>query len=137
MEDFTVCIALACVTARRMRALPSENDQIAYISSVRSVRNSGSRRTLFNHFVRAGEQCRRHVEAQRLRGAEINYQIKFRRLLNRDVGRLRAVQNFIYLFGGMSEKVWPIRPVGHQSARIGIFPAAIDSWQASGSCQDI
>jgi hypothetical protein len=44
---------------------------------------------LFDHLVGAGEQRRRHREAQRPRRNQVHNQIEFRRLLDRDVARLR------------------------------------------------
>src|SRR5260221_14663935 len=53
-----------------------------------SVMNS--RRSL-DHLVGASEQHRWHVEAQRFRGIEVDYQLEFGRLLNWQVGGLGAL----------------------------------------------
>ena len=50
---------------------------------------------LFDYLVRAGEQRRRHVEAERLRGGQIDYKIEFGRLFDGDVCGLRPTQNLV------------------------------------------
>src|SRR5215469_6257753 len=50
---------------------------------------------LLDHFVCAGEQRRRHGEAERLRGRQIDDEVELGRLLDRDVGWLRSAQNLV------------------------------------------
>src|SRR5262249_55223946 len=50
---------------------------------------------LLDYFVGAGEQRVRQREAKRSRSYQVHNEIEFRRLLNRDVGRLRPAQNLI------------------------------------------
>src|SRR5215469_6386497 len=49
---------------------------------------------LFDDLVGAGEDGRRDRQTKRLRGLEIDQKLKRRRLLNRQIGRLGAVENF-------------------------------------------
>ena len=60
---------------------------------------------LFDHLVGAGEQCRRHVKAERLRGRQIDDEIELGRLLDRNIGRLRPAQNLVDIIGGAPEQV--------------------------------
>src|ERR1700686_2844517 len=51
---------------------------------------------LFDDLVGAGEQGRRHGQADRLGGLQIDDQLEPRRLLDRQVGRLGAFQDLIH-----------------------------------------
>src|SRR4051794_39203011 len=57
-----------------------------------AVRQKG---LLFDHLVGAGEQRRWHREPERLSGREIYDQLELGRLLDREVGGLRATQNLV------------------------------------------
>jgi hypothetical protein len=48
---------------------------------------------LFDHLVGAGNQRRRHVEAERLRHDQVNDEVELGRLLDRKIGGLRPPQN--------------------------------------------
>jgi hypothetical protein len=49
-----------------------------------------SKEALFDHLIGKREQRRRHGNAECLCGCEVNDEVKLRRLLDRDVGRLLA-----------------------------------------------
>ena len=50
-------------------------------------------RLSLNNLVGAGEDRGRHDEAERLRGLEIDHQLEIGRLLDRQIGRLGAVED--------------------------------------------
>jgi hypothetical protein len=54
--------------------------------------------TSFDHAIGAGEQCRWHAEAERLRSLEIDNQVKLGRLLDRNVSRLGPSQYHVDVF---------------------------------------
>src|ERR1017187_7121223 len=51
--------------------------------------------SLFDHAVGPSQQCWRHREAERLGGLEVDYQLKFCRLLDREITRLLALKNAV------------------------------------------
>src|SRR5262249_54089270 len=56
-------------------------------------------------------------QAERLGGCNVDDEIELRRLLDRDVARLRATQNLIDITSGAPEKVQKVRSIGHQTSR--------------------
>src|SRR5262245_65575842 len=53
----------------------------------------------FDHFVGAGEQRRRHFEAERLRGRQVDHKLVLCRRLHRQVGRLLALEDAVDVRG--------------------------------------
>jgi hypothetical protein len=53
-----------------------------------------------DNFIRSRQHVRRYRQADLLRGLEIDHQLKFRRLLHRQIGGLGTFQDLIYIRSG-------------------------------------
>src|SRR5215469_3132958 len=70
---------------------------------------------LFDHFSCLRDECGWNGYAERLCSLEINYQLELGGLLDGQIGRLRASQDFGHVSGGSSEHILGVRPIGHQA----------------------
>src|SRR6476660_10014178 len=70
---------------------------------------------LFDHLIGTGEQRGRHFEAKRLRGFEIDHQLEFGWLLDRQVGRLGALENFSGVLASLAICSANVGSVAHQT----------------------
>src|SRR4030095_716482 len=85
----------------------------------------------FDHLVRPLEQRRRDRQAERLRGLEVDYQLELRRLLNRQIRRLRAFEDLVHVCRGPSEQIAEVWRIGHEAATTDKFTLMVYSWQAA------
>ena len=89
--------------ARQPRRRRPSRDELAPPHSITSSARASTRR--------------RHVEAERLGGLEVDDQLEFGRRLHWQVGGLLALEDAIDVAGSQPELVDLIGSVGHQSAR--------------------
>jgi hypothetical protein len=69
---------------------------------------------LFDHVIRRHKQRRRHGEAERLRGLDVDHQ--FELVHHGHVGRLFTLENPDGKHAGEAQPVGPARAVAHQAA---------------------
>src|SRR5215472_8788034 len=95
-----------------------------------TVRLSQQHSCSFDHLVCAGEHRCRHFEAERPGGLEIEHSFVLGRRLNRQVGRLLALEDTIDVACRAAELVDEIRPVRNQAALGGEVPGIVDPRQS-------
>ena len=79
----------------------------------------------FDDLVCSSEQRLRNVEAQRLRGFEIDHQFEFVRRLHRQVTGLLTFENAIDIRRGATDRLVGIRPIRHEAAVCRVIPIGI------------
>src|SRR5262245_59872934 len=76
---------------------------------------SGIRAFSLDHLVGAGEQGRRHVEAERLRGNQIDYKLELRRLLDWYIAGLGPAQHLVDVICRASKTFDVTWAIGHEA----------------------
>jgi hypothetical protein len=88
---------------------------------------SGHRVSLFDHLVGTGAHRRRHGEAKRFSGLEIDHQFVLGWRLYWQVGRLLALEDAIDVASRAPKLVNEIRPIRNQSAGGNIIAFLVDA----------
>src|SRR5262249_56980013 len=85
----------------------------------------------------AGAKRRLYVEAERLRGGQVDDQIELGRLLDWDVGGLGPAQNLIDIVASAPEEVCEVGSIGHQTSRFDELPLIIGRRQSRAERQGV
>src|SRR5215471_19109525 len=78
---------------------------------------TAAKQSLFDNLVGTSEQRCGNCEPERFSRDQVNNQVKFCRLLDRNVGRYRSAQNLVDVAGSASEQVRVVCSIGHQTRR--------------------
>src|SRR5262249_34988240 len=99
-------------------ALARSGDFAARTRTLRLLSSWRDPSPLFDHLVGSGEQRRRHLEAERLRGYQIDDEVELCRLLDGEFAGLRPAQDLVDVYGDASKQVREVRPIRHETSRV-------------------
>src|SRR5262245_55260921 len=78
---------------------------------------------LLDHLIRPRQHRRWDVAGDRLRGVEVDDELKPGRVLDGQVFYFRACEDLILVDRGLTSQFPSVRPIRHQAARVGILPS--------------
>ncbi len=93
--------------------------------------------TSLDYLIGTSEQGRRHFDAERLGGRQVDDEIELDRLLDRQVGRLCPAQDLIDIVAGAPVKIQEVRSIGHQTAGFGELPKTVHRRQSCAQRQGV
>src|SRR5437763_12136976 len=96
---------------------------------------SGRSPPLLDNFVGAGEERLRHGEAERLGGLEVDDQLEGRRLLDRQIGGLGALEDLCRVSANQVKGSSEARSIADQAAGSDEFAPRIDRRNGMAQCQ--
>ncbi len=97
----------------------------------------GTHAASFDHLVGAGEQHLGNLDAERLRGLEVDGELDRGRLLDRQVAGFRAFEDAVYVARGAAPELEGIGRVGHEAALTDGCADPVDRRHAAlGSARD-
>src|SRR6516165_8052644 len=94
----------------------------------RCSKTSAQKLGLLDHLVGQCEKLRRNFEADRPGGVEVEDQLEFGRLHDRQDGWLLALENAAHISAGLLIQLRKVRPIAHQPSGLGKVTCGIDRW---------
>src|SRR5437773_9373379 len=91
--------------------------------------------SLFDHLVGPREQRRRYVEAECLCSLKIDDKLELRRLHDRKIGGLSALENVAGIYANVTKTVGDICSVAHQRAGFDQFAPGDSHGDAFACCE--
>src|SRR5215472_1563581 len=88
-----------------------------------------------DNLVGEGEQGGGHGKAEQLSGLEIDHELELRRLLDWDIRRLFAFQDFVDKVRCAPIQTPTIRPIRQQSTGLDKFPVVVDRGEMQLGCE--
>jgi hypothetical protein len=75
-----------------------------------------SKASLFDHLVSKGKQLRRNIKPKRLCRLDVDHQLELRRLLDRQIGRLGAIEDFRGVDAELAISIEIVGSIAYKSA---------------------
>jgi hypothetical protein len=89
-------------------------------------------RALLDDLVGSHENRLRDRQADCFGGPEVYDKLELGGLLDRQVGRFGAFEDFAHVVGGTAEQIWNVRTVGYEPPDLYTFPLRC-TWSGAGS----
>src|SRR5690348_1576427 len=122
-EDAPIPVVHAAAIEPPERPSPEVRPNLAWSNSRSLPRSS------LDHFVGTGEERLRHGEAERRRSLEVDHQLEFGRLLDRQIGRLGALQDLVHVDGATASYIDTVRPEAQEAACRRVLSGPKRRWQ--------
>src|SRR5262249_14375620 len=106
-----------CSAQRHVRFTPNSDSESGLPQTVMFAK--GQKRTFtrsIDHLVSIRKEGWWYVETKRFGGGQVDDQIKFGRLLDRKIARLRATKNLVDIVGGAPKHVRVVWSVGYKTS---------------------
>src|SRR5262252_1991729 len=112
----TLCEKAFSDNAPAWRCLTCKSLRLQAAKSQSGLMHPSKKALLVDHLVGEDVELRRDRHSERVGGLAIDHQVEFRRLLDRQVARLGALDNLVDERCGAAEEIGEVLAVAHQPA---------------------